>query len=97
MSEEQLNAFLAKLADDPALQERLKQDDADPIAIAKEAGFDVRQADLIRYQARKSLDLADEELEQLAGGGGWLSITCPTACRDDCKKTDQCFVFSCNF
>lgn len=96
MSEEQLNAFLAKLADDPVLQERLKQDDADPIAIAKEAGFDVRQADLIRYQARKSLDLADEELEQLAGGGGWLSITCPTY-GGECKRTDQCFIFSCNF
>ena len=96
MSEEQLNAFLAMLANDSALQARLKQDNADPIAIAKEAGFEIRQADLMRYQARKIQEIPDDELEQVAGGGGWLSITCPTY-GGECKRTDQCYVFSCNF
>lgn len=96
MSEEQLEAFLQRLAQDPELQDLLRQEGADPIAIAKQVGFDLRQADLIRYQARKNLELADDELEQIAAGDGWLSIGCPTY-GGECKRTDQCYVFSCNF
>ena len=67
MSEEQLSALLSKLKDDAGLQEKL-QGAADldaAVALAKEAGFDVSQADM-----QKTLELSDEELRQVAGGKG---------------------------
>ena len=76
MSEEQLTALLAKFKDDAWLQEKLKSaSDLDAaVAIAKEAGFDVRKADWLRYQAKQTLALRDEELEAVAGSGA----LCPT-------------------
>jgi predicted ribosomally synthesized peptide with nif11-like leader len=70
MSEEQLSTLLAKLKDDAGLQEKLKgAADLDAAeAIAKEAGFDVSKADWIEYQAKKTLELSDQELEGVAGG-----------------------------
>jgi len=70
MSEEQLTALLAKLKDDAGLLEKLKgAADLDAaVAIAKEAGFDVSKADWLRYQAKRTLELGDEELEAVAGG-----------------------------
>jgi predicted ribosomally synthesized peptide with nif11-like leader len=70
MSEEQLTALLAKLNDDAGLREKLKgAADLDAaVAIAKEAGFDVSKADWLRYQAKQTLELSDEELEGAAGG-----------------------------
>ena len=70
MSEEQLAALLAKLKDDAGLQEKLKSAaDLDAaLAIAKEAGFDVSKADWLRYQAKQTIELSDEELEGVAGG-----------------------------
>ena len=71
MSEEQLSALLAKLKDDAGLQEKLKgAADLDAaVALAKEAGFDVSKADWLKYQAKQTLELSDEELEGVAGGG----------------------------
>ena len=77
MSEEQLAALLAKLKDDAGLQEKIKgAADLDAaVAIAKEAGFDVSKADWLKYQATKvsdkkqTIELSDEELEGVAGGG----------------------------
>jgi predicted ribosomally synthesized peptide with nif11-like leader len=71
MSEEQLAALLAKLKDDAGLQEKLKgAADLDAVlAIAKEAGFDISKAAWLRYQANQTLELSDEELEGVAGGG----------------------------
>jgi len=71
MSEEQLAALLAKLKDDEGLQEKLKgAADLDAVlAIAKEAGFDISKAAWLRYQANQTLELSDEELEGVAGGG----------------------------
>ena len=71
MSEEQLAALLAKLKDDAGLQEKLKgAADLDAaVALAKEAGFDVSKADWLRHQATQTLELSDEELESVAGGG----------------------------
>jgi predicted ribosomally synthesized peptide with nif11-like leader len=72
MSEEQLAALLAKLKDDEGLQEKLK-DAADldaVLAIAKDAGFDVSKAAWLKYQATQTLELSDEELENVAGGQG---------------------------
>jgi len=72
MSEEQLAALLAKLKDDAGLQEKLKgAADLDAVlAIAKEAGFDISKAAWLRYQANQTLELSDEELENVAGGQG---------------------------
>ena len=64
MSEQQLSDFLAAVKDDPGLQEKLKvAADLDAaVAIAREAGFDVSKADWIKYQAKQTLELSDEEL-----------------------------------
>ena len=69
MSEEQLSALLAKLKDDAELKEKLKgAADLDAaVALAKEAGFDVSEADWLKYQANQNLELSDEELEGVAG------------------------------
>ena len=70
MSEEQLAALLAKLKEDAGLQEKFKgAADLDAaVALAKEAGFDVSNADLLRHQAKQTLELSDEELENVSGG-----------------------------
>ena len=70
MSEEQLSALLAKLKDDAGLQEKLNgAADLDAaVDLAKEAGFDVSKADWLKYQAKQTLELSDEELEGVAGG-----------------------------
>ena len=83
MSEEQLKAFLAALEADTGLQDKLKAavegeiDTADEtaavIAIAKEAGFTIKAADLHRNQAQEILELSDEELEGVAGGFGMVA------------------------
>ena len=69
MSEEQLSALLAKLKDDAGLQEKLKgAADLDAaVAVAREAGFEVRKADWLRYQAKQTLELSDQELEAASG------------------------------
>ena len=71
MSEEQLSALLAKLKEDAGLQEKLRgAGDLDAaVALAKEAGFDVSKADWLKYQAKQTLELSDEEMEGVAGGG----------------------------
>lgn len=70
MSDEQLSALLAKLKDDAGLRENLKSAaDLDAVlAKAMEAGFDVSKADCLRHQARQTLELSDQELEDVAGG-----------------------------
>ena len=64
MSEEQLKAFMAKVEGDTNLQEQLKAEGADPIAIAKAAGFTIKQQDILL----KASELSDEELEGVSGG-----------------------------
>ena len=64
MSEEQLKAFIAKVQADPSLQEQLKAEGADPVAIAKAAGFTIKLQDL----HRQASELSDEELEGVSGG-----------------------------
>ena len=73
MSEEQLTALLAKIKEDAVLQEKLKgAADLDAaVALAKEAGFDVSKADWLKYQAKQTIELSDEELEGVAGGDVW--------------------------
>lgn len=69
MSEEQLKAFLEAVKSDAGLQEQLKAAaDVDAaLAIAKAAGFVLSADDL--KQAPQA-ELADAELESVAGGWG---------------------------
>ncbi len=78
MSEEQLTELLAKLKEDAGLQEKLKgAADLDAaVAMAQEAGFDVSKAGWLKYQAKQTLELTDEELEAMAGGTGFLCLLC---------------------
>ena len=64
MSEEQLKAFITKVQADTSLQEQLKAEGADPVAIAKAAGFSITTEDLNTHRQ----DLSDDELEGVAGG-----------------------------
>jgi len=75
MSEEQLKAFIAKVQADTSLQEQLKTEGADHIAIAKAAGFVITEEEVNAYQAR---ELSDDELESVAGGLNWF-CECPKA------------------
>ena len=84
MSEEQLTALLAKLKEDTGLLEKLKgaADLDSAVAIAKDAGFDVSKADWLRHQARRTLELSDEELEGVSGGKESGDTNC-NVCRTD--------------
>jgi len=64
VSEEQLKAFIAKVQADTSLQEQLKAEGADVVAIAKAAGFSITTEDLNTH----SQTLADAQLEGVAGG-----------------------------
>ena len=64
MSEEQLKAFIAKVQADPSLQEQLKAEGADVVAIAKAAGFSITTEDLNSHRQ----GVSDDELEGAAGG-----------------------------
>jgi len=46
ISEEQLKAFIAKVQGDKSLQDQLKAEGADAVAIAKAAGFSITTEDL---------------------------------------------------
>ena len=79
MSEEQLKAFIAMVQTDSSLQEQLKAEGADPVAIAKAAGFTIKLQDL----HRQASELSDEELEGVSGGTPitttfliWVSAAC---------------------
>ena len=65
MSEEQLKAFIAKVQADTSLQEQLKAEGADPVAITKAAGFSITAEDLTAYGYA---ELSDEEMEGASGG-----------------------------
>jgi predicted ribosomally synthesized peptide with nif11-like leader len=88
MSEDQLSALLAKLKDDAGLQEKLKgaADLDGAVAMAQEAGFDVSKADWLRYQAKQTLELSDEQLEDVAGGGKKCELRQPWLSQDSYKK-----------
>ena len=65
MSEEQLKAFIEKVNNDTSLQEKLKAEGADSVAIANEAGFVISVDDL--KKAQSAVD--DDELQGASGGG----------------------------
>jgi predicted ribosomally synthesized peptide with nif11-like leader len=69
MSLEQLDAFLAHSRQQPALQGRLQEgvDLESFLALARDAGFAVEEADVIAAQQRAEADLSDAELQRRAG------------------------------
>jgi len=75
MSQEDLTQFLEAVQQDPSLQEKLRAEGADPVAIAKEGGFSITQSELVRHQAGKIQELSDEDLEDAAGGYNVLFFT----------------------
>jgi len=72
VSEEQLKAFIAKVQGDTSLQEQLKAEGADVVAIAKAAGFTITTEDLNSHRQ----NLTDDELEGVAGGGCYFTLVC---------------------
>jgi predicted ribosomally synthesized peptide with nif11-like leader len=72
MSQDQLNALLAKLNEETSLRERLQSaaDINEVVTIAKEHGYTIDADDVMKYQNDQSADLSDAELEKVAGGAG---------------------------
>ena len=71
MSDEQLKAFIEKVKADTSLQEKLKAEGADVVAIAKAAGFTITTEDLNSHRQ----NLTEDELEGVAGGAGpWSKL-----------------------
>ena len=85
MSEEHFKAFIAKVQADPSLQEQLKTEGADVVAIAKEAGFTITTEDL-NPQVQ---NLTDDELEGVVGGGGTAQTGCSNLLSCGCKVCGQ--------
>ena len=85
MSEEQLKAFIAKVQADTSLQEQLKAEGADVVAIAIAAGFTITTEDL--KTTRQTL--SDAELEGVAGGTDMSLFTEQCVC-------DETWVVGCN-
>ena len=84
MSEEQLKAFIAKVQADASLLEQLKAEGADPVAIAKAAGFSITTEDLNTQRQT----LSDAELEGRSGGGRDTSTEpCSFTCHSKCIHT----------
>jgi predicted ribosomally synthesized peptide with nif11-like leader len=69
MSLEQLDAFLARSRDQPELRARLREglDLEAFLALARQQGFIVEEADVIAAQQRAEADLSDAELQRRAG------------------------------
>ena len=80
MSEEQLKAFIARVQADPSLQEQLKAQGADVVAIADGEGFSITTEEFANFKK-----LSDEELENVAGGGKELY---PPSVFSDCYTCD---------
>ena len=86
MSEEQLKAFLERVKADTSLQEKLKAEGADfvaIVAIAKAAGFSITTEDLNSHRQ----GVSDDELEGVAGG--WISVAYTNYCSPtlDCCRS----------
>lgn len=80
MPDDQLGAFLEAVKTNPGLVEQLRGATTVEanVAIAKAAGFTITPEDIVKVHSRKH-DLADEELENVAGGAKvrcGISITC---------------------
>ena len=88
MSEEQLKAFLEKVQADTSLQEQLKAEGADVVAIAKAAGFAITTEDLNSHRQ----NLSDDELEGVAGGQNSGCGQCPGQTLSSFLCTLECWL-----
>ena len=61
---------MRKVANVPALVEKLAAPDADPIEIARESGFEFSLNEWVSYRNSTLAILSDAELEAMAGGDG---------------------------
>ena len=66
MSQEDLNQFLEAVRHDSSLQEKLKTEGADPVAVAGEAGYSIAPEEWKEHLTR----ISEEDLENVAGGWG---------------------------
>ena len=79
MSEEQLKAFIAEVKYDPSLQDQLKAEGADPVAVAQAAGFEVTKEDYLR-RMKSMNEVSDQELEGSSGGRASDTAKCGGTC-----------------
>lgn len=70
MALQDLESFLAKVEQNPDLQEQLSQLNLQEVLqLAAKEGFQLRAADLLRAQAEQILAMSDDELDLLVEGG----------------------------
>ena len=70
MSQQQFQDFCAQVAQDPILRQRLR-DVLNPdqvVEIATEAGFDVNLSDVPSLDPGETVELSDQDLEEVTGG-----------------------------
>lgn len=86
MSYEQIQAFGERIRSDEVLRTeigQLAQDTAGIVAAAKREGYDFTEAELNVYLkaagSASEMELDEEDLEQVVGGGGYTS-SCSCAC-----------------
>ena len=71
MSQEQLKAFLEVVESDASLREKLEAAESSGavVAMAKEAGFDLSEVDLLKHrQSISEEELSDEDVAEVTGG-----------------------------
>ena len=90
MSQEDLQKFLEAVREDSNLQEQLKAEGSDPVAIAARAGFTVTAAE---WQ-KTTEALSEEELETVTGGAHHRH-TSRTECRHRHRHTGNYIDASC--
>ena len=66
MSQEDLTQFLQAVQQDSSLQEKLKTEGADPVAVAGEAGYSIAPEEWKEHLTR----ISEEDLKNVAGGEG---------------------------
>ena len=91
MSQEDLTQFLEAVRQDPSLQEKLRQPDADPVALAAAAGYRITPEESQHARSPSSQELRDQELENVAGGTGseaycYTQTPCINASEYDCRN-----------
>ncbi|TCD57630.1 Nif11-like leader peptide family natural product precursor [Synechococcus sp. BS56D] len=70
MASQDLEAFLNSIDSNPDLQDQLSTLDLQGVlSLARDKGFQVRAADLLRAQAEQILAMSDDDLDLLVEGG----------------------------
>ncbi len=70
MSKENLMAFFEHVRSDSILLERMASitEAKEAVKVAKNAGHDITEGDIIRFNAKITAELSDSELENVSGG-----------------------------